>query len=951
MSLSIRVEDLARAVVCLDTTDLPALVRLQDELTDLAASIEGPEHLTLASACRHAADAVESIVLRSAEDADATLAQIRQAIEYAQEVADAAAAGSDPASVQPPSFLGGRSAPQAADIDMELLSAWVSSCSSALNELESAAVSIDAGEEDTGQEAESRRIIHTIKGEAGILSLGTIQAVCHDCETLIDLAKEHGGKFPAEPVLAIIDWVRACIAVLSADPTAPLPAHADLHESIRASIRRYDQEAPAGGSPAAAPTAPTPSPAAPIGERQGGAPGADRPAEGAGAAPPARADRPAGQDQPTPATQAAPPATPVFEGADGPVEFPPEAVIDETCAEFVCEAREHIANAEQSLLDLEADLANLELINTVFRAFHTIKGVSGFMHLTPMVRLTHVAETLLDQARSGKLGLTPGHLDLFLRSCDVLGQLIGALQGGTPPMRSLYEALMHQLDYACKTGQAPAPQGVGHTKPAPAPAPSAPAPSAPAPSAPAPSAQAPSAPAPSAQAPSAQAPSAQAPVGPPPGAPALDADDTDEAEAPEPGAPAPPARSTAEAKPARAPAKSAAKIEQTVKVNTTRMDALVDMVGELVIGYQMVYQDDAIQGIKQQHTQRTLGHVSKIIRDLQEVAMSLRLVTLRSTFQKMARLVRDVSAKAGKNIRFHVEGEDVELDRNVVEEIADPLVHMIRNACDHGIEPAAERVHAGKTPEGNLYLRAYHQGGSIVVEVTDDGKGLRRDKIIEKAVAKGLIPADRDPAEVQDQDIYNLIFAPGFSTADKVTDISGRGVGMDVVRRNIEALRGKVEISSKPGEGSTFKMRLPLTMAIIDGMVVRVGSQRYVIPTLAIEQSFRPQPRDIHTVVGRGEMVKVRGNLLPVHRAKSIFGLRDGADSIQDGLLVVLEAHNARFCLLVDEIVGQQQVVIKTLGHGLAPIRGVSGGAILGDGRVALILDIGGLIQEATKAA
>jgi two-component system chemotaxis sensor kinase CheA len=196
----------------------------------------------------------------------------------------------------------------------------------------------------------------------------------------------------------------------------------------------------------------------------------------------------------------------------------------------------------------------------------------------------------------------------------------------------------------------------------------------------------------------------------------------------------------------------------------------------------------------------------------------------------------------------------------------------------------------GKTPEGNLYLRAYHQGGSIVVEVADDGRGLRRDKIIEKAVNKGLIPADRDPAEVSDQELCNLIFAPGFSTAEKVTDISGRGVGMDVVRRNIEALRGKVEISSKHGEGSTFKMRLPLTMAIIDGMVVRVGSQRYVIPTLAIEQSFRPQDADIHTVIGRGEMVKVRGTLLPVHRAKTIFGLQDGADRIRDGLLVVLEA-------------------------------------------------------------
>lgn len=904
MSLSIRVEDLARAVVCLDTTDLPALVRLQDELTDLAASIEDPDKESLAAACLHAAEGVEAIVLRSVDDAEATLAQIRQTIEYAQQVVDASLAGTDPSTIAAPVHLGGSGGSTEPDFDMELLSAWVSSCSSALSELESAAVSIDAGEEDVGQEAESRRIIHTIKGEAGILSLGAIQAVCHDCETLIDLAKDHGAKFPVDEVLGIIDWVRACIAVLSTDPTSPLSPHAELHSRIRDAMARYE----AGESGTPQDTTDTAPPA--------GEPARDAPA-GQGEPPAADAAAPPEPDA-GPAAAASPPSAPAFEGPDGPVEFPPDAVIDETSPEFVCEAREHIANAENSLLELESDLHNLDLINTVFRAFHTIKGVSGFMSLAPIVRLTHVAETLLDQARGGKLDLTPGHLDLFLRSCDVLGQLIGAIQGGTPPRRSAYEALMGHLNHAAETGEAPPP----HQKPAGA----TPAPSA------EPQTSAEAAPAADAPGDSDAAPSAGPATGP-----AL----------PGPGAGA------AEVKPAPAQAQSKMpqRIEQTVKVNTTRMDALVDMVGELVIGYQMVYQDEAIQGIRRQHTKRTLGHVSKIIRDLQEVAMSLRLVTLRPTFQKMARLVRDVSAKAGKNIRLHVEGEDVELDRNVVEEIADPLVHMIRNACDHGLEPASERRAAGKEPEGNLYLRAYHQGGSIVIEITDDGRGLKRDKIIEKALSQGIFSADRNIDEIPDTEVFNLIFAPGFSTAEKVTDISGRGVGMDVVRRNIEALRGKVEISSQVGKGSTFKMRLPLTMAIIDGMIVRVGSQRYVIPTLSIEQTFRPQPGNIHTVIDRGEMVEVRGNLLPVYRAKRVFGLDAGADDIQDGLLVVLEAHNTRFCLLVDEIVGQQQVVIKSLGHGIDPIRGVSGGAILGDGRVALILDVAGIIQEATKAA
>ena len=908
MSLSSRVEDLARAVVCLDATDLPALVRLQDELADLAASIEEQDQRGLVSACLHAAGAIEAIVLRSAEDADAALAEVRQAIEYAQEIADAALTGADPSTLAAPAFLRGASDAREPDFDLELLGAWVSSCTSALSELESAAISIDAGDEDTGQDAEARRIIHTIKGEAGILSLQSLQTVCHDCETLIDLARTHGGRFPVEEVLAIIDWIRGCVEVLSRDPGAELPPHLELHAKIKEAIDRYAPDAGSAGAPGT-----------------GNAPPSEFESDleaslSAGGATGARAqemDAPAVQAAaPTPGVTTAPEASassepPPLQGEDAPVVFPPEAVIDETAAEFVCEAREHIANAEQSLLDLESDLANIELINTVFRAFHTIKGVSGFMSLTPIVRLTHVAETLLDQARSGKLDLTPGHLDLFLRACDVLAHLIGAIQGSPGPKRSVFEALMGHLNHAAETGEAPAPH---------APAAAAHRTRRPTPETPGVS-----------QARRAGAPTA---AGAAPDSPAI----------------APPVTEP-KATASRASAKASGKIEQTVKVNTTRMDALVDMVGELVIGYQMVYQDEAIQGIRQQHTRRTLGHVSKIIRDLQEVAMSLRLVTLRSTFQKMARLVRDVSAKAGKNIRFHVEGEDVELDRNVVEEIADPLVHMIRNACDHGIEPAADRVKAGKTPEGNLYLRAYHQGGSIVVEVADDGRGLKRDKIVQKAIAKGLIPADRDPAEIPDSEVFNLIFAPGFSTADEVTDISGRGVGMDVVRRNIEALRGKVEIQSRHAEGSTFKMRLPLTMAIIDGMIVRVGSQRYVIPTLAIEQSFRPREADIHTVVGRGEMVKVRGNLLPVHRAKSIFGLRDGADSIGDGLLVVLEAHNARFCLLVDEIVGQQQVVIKTLGHGLPSIQGVSGGAILGDGRVALILDVGGLIQEATRAA
>ncbi|MEM1423199.1 MAG: chemotaxis protein CheA, partial [Planctomycetota bacterium] len=385
----------------------------------------------------------------------------------------------------------------------------------------------------------------------------------------------------------------------------------------------------------------------------------------------------------------------------------------------------------------------------------------------------------------------------------------------------------------------------------------------------------------------------------------------------------------------------------SVKVNTQRLDALLDMVGELAIGQQMIVQDPHIDAIDDQRTVRNLSQTSKIIRDLQEVAMSLRMVTLRGTFQKMARLVRDLAAKSGKKIAFHIEGEDTELDRNVVEEIGDPLVHMVRNACDHGIETPAERVAAGKPEQGNLTLRAMHRGGSIVIELEDDGRGLNREKILDKAYDRGVIPADRDRSDVPDYEAFNLIFAAGFSTAEQVTDISGRGVGMDVVRRNIEALRGKIAINSEKNKGSRFELSLPLTMAIIDGMIVRVGTQRYVIPTLSIEQSFRPTPDQIKTTMGRGETALVRGSLLPVYRMNRMFAMDEGSDSFDDSLLVVLESNDQRCCLLVDELLGQQQVVIKSLGGGITRLPGVSGGAILGDGRVALIIDVGGIFALA----
>jgi two-component system chemotaxis sensor kinase CheA len=390
-----------------------------------------------------------------------------------------------------------------------------------------------------------------------------------------------------------------------------------------------------------------------------------------------------------------------------------------------------------------------------------------------------------------------------------------------------------------------------------------------------------------------------------------------------------------------------AKVERTVKVSTTRLDMLVDMVGELVIAQSMVLQDPTIQQLDSQALSRNIGQVSKITRDLQEAAMSLRMVTVKATFQKMARLVRDVAQKSNKRVALAIQGEDTELDRNVVEQISDPLVHMIRNAIDHGIEPVEDRRLAGKGPEGNLLLRAYHQGGSIVIEIKDDGRGLDKRRIVAKAVERDMLPAGTGPDDVSDAEAFALVFQAGFSTAEKVTNLSGRGVGMDVVRRNIEALRGKIEIDSKFGEGATFRMRLPLTLAIIDGMVVRAGDQRYIVPTLSIEQSFRPVASDVHYLADRGECVRVRGTVLPIYRLKRIFGQQTGYDDLTEGILIVVEVDGDNSCLFVDEIVGQQQVVIKGLGLQGERVSGVSGGAIMSDGRIALILDVASMVSSA----
>lgn len=326
--------------------------------------------------------------------------------------------------------------------------------------------------------------------------------------------------------------------------------------------------------------------------------------------------------------------------------------------------------------------------------------------------------------------------------------------------------------------------------------------------------------------------------------------------------------------------------------------------------------------------------------------MAMRMVPVQGVFQKMSRLARDLTRKAEKQVDFVTSGEETELDRTVVDKIADPLVHMVRNALDHGVERPEDRIKAGKNPTGRVELRAFHQAGNIVIELQDDGKGLDKEKIVKKAVDQGLVEPGQ---ELSDEEAFKLIFHPGLSTAEKITSISGRGVGMDVVKKNIEALRGRVDISSIKGQGTTFTIRLPLTLAVIDGQVVRIGQARYIIPINAIVRSLRPTREQISTVQGRGEMVLERGELIPLVRLYRLLGVVPSTEEPTEALIVVVEEDGRKCCLMVDDLLAQQQVVIKSLGEALGRVRGVSGGAIMGDGRVTLILDIPGLVELAQE--
>ena len=573
--------------------------------------------------------------------------------------------------------------------------------------------------------------------------------------------------------------------------------------------------------------------------------------------------------------------------------------------EFLSESEEGLSRADQILMTIEDTAASADSINGLFRVFHTIKGVAGFLELFDIQSLAHTTESLLNGCREGLYPLIGARLDLVFDATAMMRKILAELAAAVEASRefttaedipSLVARLQAALEPSFEGGARKAEKRQ-------------------------------------------EMESRQEDVRLPGPSPPPDEvrEESVQNIAAEATAAAPAAN--------RAPGSEGGgdpKLRATIKVDLERVDRLVEMIGELVVVEAMVVGAPEIAHSASARVRNCLSQLEKVTHDLQDVGMRMRMLPVSGVFQKMARMARDVGRKAGKQVRVVLSGEQTEMDRSMVEQISDPLVHMIRNSIDHGIEPPDVRRKAGKPEEGKVRLSACHEGGHVVIEISDDGRGLNREAILKKAIAQGLIQATDTLSE---DEINSMIFAPGFSTAEKVTDISGRGVGMDVVRRNIDAMRGRVTIKSIPGQGTTFKITLPLTLAIIDGMLVACGKERYIIPTLSIIESIQPEASMLVTQGASNEMLNMRGSILPLLRMDRLLGAKGAIQDPSKGLVVIIEGSGRRVGLLVDEVIAQQQVVIKSMGEGVGEVPFVSGAAILSDGRVGLIVNVEGIVS------
>jgi len=576
--------------------------------------------------------------------------------------------------------------------------------------------------------------------------------------------------------------------------------------------------------------------------------------------------------------------------------------------QFIEESDELLEEVEQNLLALEGGEGQGEGLAGAFRNIHSFKGNCGFFGYSELERLSHKSETVLEHMKNGSIEACGENISVLLRIVDMLrGGIADVSEGGQGRIQGC-DLLLELLDdmIPASTGEdAAEPKPIGEILVE------------------------------RGDATPEAVESALEVQSKPLGELLVDMGKT------------PPKAVEKALSQQGKQGKTKKVVRRDIRVDLDKLNELNDLVGELVTAQAMVIRNPDLRGYELENFEKAAHHLEQISSSLQDVAMSLRMIPVSGLFRKMMRLVHDLSRKAGKRMDLRMKGEETEVDKTVIEVISDPLVHIIRNSVDHGIEPPDERERVGKNPTGMVELEAKHEGGEVWITVRDDGKGLDRERILAKAMQKGLI--EGDGKDMDDKEIFGLIFEPGFSTAEKVTDISGRGVGMDVVRRNIDQLKGRVDVQSTTGEGTTISIRIPLTLAIIEGMLVRSGESRYLIPLLAIKESFRPKLEHVTVMPGGQEMVRVREELLPVARLSHVYCLGNGNGRLDEGILIILENQRKSMCLFVDEILGQMETVIKGLPGFMGNIQGVSGCTILGDGEVSLILDVGGLMERAKQ--
>ncbi|RUR29169.1 chemotaxis protein CheA [Vreelandella nanhaiensis] len=650
---------------------------------------------------------------------------------------------------------------------------------------------------------------------------------------------------------------------------------------------------------------------------------------------------------------------------------------------FFEEAEELLADMEQHLLELDIDNPDGEQLNAIFRAAHSIKGGAGTFGFNVLQKTTHIFENLLDHARKGELTLRADLVDTFLEAKDIMHEQLDAYRNEEAPDQEAYERI-------CQTLQQIALEEIGQTLEAPA-----------APPAPLFKAEEPPVPSGSEhqlvvallnvsekdrtllveeleQLGEIQAQSGDdkryevilagdssaddieavmcfiiepeqieikvadraQPAAPASAVPAVAAVPTapvsaEPAEKPQP--PAESARKEAAAKPKKAAAESS-----SIRVSVDKVDQIINLVGELIITQSMLDQtvsDLEDQSVGNSSLQNGMSLLQRNARDLQEAVMSIRMIPMEFVFSRFPRVVRDTAGKLGKEIELVTEGKSTELDKSLVERITDPLTHLVRNSLDHGIEMPDKREALGKPRTGKLTLSARHQGGNILIEVRDDGAGMDRERLLAKARENGLSVSDT----MTDEEVYQLIFAPGFSTAEAVTDVSGRGVGMDVVKRNIQGMGGRVEIQSKKGEGTNTRIVLPLTLAILDGMSIKVGGETFILPLSTVLESLQPTKNDMYAMAGDDVVLKVRDEYLPVIAIHEVLDVENAITDPTRSIAVIVQGEGRRYAMLVDELIGQQQVVVKNLEDNYRKVPGISAATILGDGSVSLILDITGL--------